>query len=86
MVLASSRSGLFSFRRLLAPENCLEYVQQIIDFWGNCLNFWLFIKKGVYLFTSKPDKICTLNSIDSFLYIFVFLYLKLFFCLLVNFL
>ena len=44
-----SRSGLFSFRLLLAPANCLEIVQQIKGFRCDCLNFWLFMKKGVML-------------------------------------
>ena len=30
----------------------------------------------LYLFVSKPGKICTRNSIDSFLYLFVVLYLR----------
>ena len=30
--------------------------------------------QSLYLFASKPGKICTLNSIDSFLYLFVVLY------------
>ena len=46
-ILACSRSGLFNFRLLFAPANCLEIVYQIRDFRGNCLNFWWFIKKGV---------------------------------------
>ena len=44
-VLACSCSGLFNFRLLFAPANCLEIVQEIRDFWGDCLNFWLFIKR-----------------------------------------
>ena len=38
-VLACSRSELFNFRLLLAPANCLEIVQQIRDFRGDCLIF-----------------------------------------------
>ena len=38
-VLACSRSGLFNFRLLFAPANCLEIVSQIRDFRGDCLNF-----------------------------------------------
>ena len=45
MVLACFRSGLFNFRLLFAPENCLEVVYQIRDFWSDYLNFWLFIIK-----------------------------------------
>ena len=37
------------------------------------------------LFASKQGKICTLNSIYSFSYLFVFLYLRWFFRLFVNF-
>ena len=44
-VLACSCSGLFNFHLLFAPGNCLEIVSQIRDFRGDCLNFWLFIKK-----------------------------------------
>ena len=44
-VLACSRCGLFNFLFLLAPANCLEIVSQIRDFRGDCLNFWLFMKK-----------------------------------------
>ena len=47
--LACPRSGLFNFRLLFAPANYLEIVLQIRDFRGDCLNFWLFIKKGVSL-------------------------------------
>ena len=48
-VLACSRSGLFNFRLLFAPANCLEIVSQIRDFRGDCLNFWSFLKrKKVY--------------------------------------
>ena len=32
-------SGLFNFRLLFAPANCLEIVSQIRDFQGDCLNF-----------------------------------------------
>ena len=32
---------------MFAPANCLEIVKQLRDFRGDCLNFWLFIKKGV---------------------------------------
>ena len=48
-VLACTRSGLFNLRLLFAPANCLEIVYQIRDFQGNCLNFWLFIKKSVHV-------------------------------------
>ena len=39
IVLAYCRGGLFNFRLLFAPANCLENVQQIRDFRGDCLNF-----------------------------------------------
>ena len=30
---------------MFPPANCLEIVSEIRDFQGDCLNFWLFIKK-----------------------------------------
>ena len=48
MGLACSRSELFNFCLFFTPANCLEIVQQIRDFRGDCLYFWLFMrKKGV---------------------------------------
>ena len=38
-IVAYSHSGLFNFRFLFAPANCLEIVQQIRGFQGDCLNF-----------------------------------------------
>ena len=40
----------------------------------------------LYLFASKSGKICTCHFMDSFSYLFVLLYVRLFFRLLINFL
>ena len=51
-VLVCSPSGLFDFRLLFAPTNCLE----IRNFRGDCLNFWLFIKKKCISFVKTVFK------------------------------